>query len=237
MRIILIVLLYLQAASTLATYCEKLNRDVRLFCEAVATQCNSLHSCLVRRDTCPTDGEPKDSNECKQLHQCSQTIDAYYSDHHINIREKCDYQWIKEKKMCLVRKRAFSDQKSCPGTTAGLLRAIINKLDDSTFDKNFNCVAVSNMYRNKLESCNARREEFKKYCISGKHNNALDYRFYKNMEPETCEYHENFSTYQKGAFALTDLTSKEQNLTDRNERSKSGFKERKSSETKTIRSN
>lgn len=180
----------------LADDCGQIKRRMVTACERLPDNCAFIESCLTRRDTCVRGTIPSNENECIALNKCSQNIA-----HLMGRNEKCDYEWttVRERSFCRVRGHAFFFEDGCPGEIGGLLNAFAYGLQ-ATVDQEFSCEAVKLKYEKKVEFCQEQRAEFASRCMESESQDDID--LHAEMEPVSCEYAENFATYQEGDFTL-----------------------------------
>lgn len=199
MKLLLSVLFLFSVQIYANTECAKAIDDAKLFCESSKNQCQDLHECLVRKDTC-VDKEPSNEIECNTLQDCSQQFKGKFDQKFKNNGTKCEYNWhisSSGEGLCMVKGHFLFSEEACPGRISGLLNAVAYGVN-SAVDK-FDCKGVNKKYQEKTESCVKSMRKVASLCPD-----TPDYLSqFKNIK---CNFSSKFASFQRGQFSL-DLAS------------------------------
>ncbi|MCP4914335.1 MAG: hypothetical protein GY909_14575 [Oligoflexia bacterium] len=189
--------------------CRDAKDDVRTFCNVLNKQCMRIKNCMVRRDSC-LDGIPKTKSECDRVNKCVNNLNYEFDD-----TEMCEYRWIihNGESNCRVRDKWYTIKEACPGRIKGLLNTVAVGID-ATVDQDFDCDAVNKTYVKDKKFCTDAMKEFEGSCIKSDE----DRNFLKDYYSYKCVYHEKFSNYKKGHFAVSDLSQESTSINDSNSR-------------------
>ncbi|MBT7611567.1 MAG: hypothetical protein HN576_17555 [Bacteriovoracaceae bacterium] len=209
MKYIVLFIFLFSTLSFAGTECSKAIDHAKLSCESSVNQCNDVHECLVRKDTC-VDKEPKNEIECNTLHECGQEFKVKFYNKFKTNGTKCEYRWHQPSSgngLCLVKGHFLFSEEACPGRISGLLGAFAYGLN-SAIDK-FDCRGVNKKYKQKTESCIKSMKKVATVCP-----NTPDYlNKYKILK---CTYSSKFTSFQSGQFSLDQATGNRVNQGPRN---------------------
>ncbi|HAZ12145.1 MAG: hypothetical protein A2X86_01270 [Bdellovibrionales bacterium GWA2_49_15] len=166
---ILLFSLMWQPAFASGPKCEEALRDADLFVRDVRLTCETLKQCLVRRDTCVSDGIPNTQSKCEAVDECMGNRDTDFGD-----SAQCRYQWTKtaDQFTCSLKRKLFASQERCPGRTLtgmGFVGMVLLQGDviDYAVDSGFNCEAVNLHFKSRTKSLERARQKIIKFCVRG----------------------------------------------------------------------
>lgn len=178
--------------------CERVADTARVFCETLEEmQCQDLHSCLKRRDSCVEKGNPPTSKEaCEDYNLCLKEVEH-------NFSQRCTFSWgddyLTGAIRCIDNRSSFWRSTSCPGYAKGnLLRAFTLK-EENERDINFDCSLANREFLNAQKKCSEAIEEYTELCLIGSEDKVKVAQYKQNLK---CEYSEKFNEYQWGHFSL-----------------------------------
>jgi len=178
--------------------CQRVADTAQTYCDGLTEYyCKDIGECLVRRDTCLSDGKvPNDKESCEEYDQC---LDGMKS----KFNSVCRFKWapdsLTEKVRCVDERSSWWRSTSCPGYTKGdLLRAFIVD-EKKERDVKFDCSLTRDEYGKMQTKCNEAIANYEKNCLIGPEDKAKVSLYKKNTK---CEDYENFDKYKRGQFAI-----------------------------------
>ena len=142
--------------------CQRLYRQLENTCNSYFDIKNSsLHSCLVRRDTCQTSTQEINAQKCQQVGLCMSANERGFQTV-LGNNPSCEYYWSDEREICHIRKRPFQSRDHCPGRVS-LGSTIIDGLD-SGLDNSFDCDAQARSVERTLARCQEHHRSFQSQC-------------------------------------------------------------------------
>lgn len=189
-----------------ADSCRELKNDIKTFCQNIDNTCESIKSCLTRRDTCVgrvPKNIPRDATSCTGLNECMEAIKD-----ELPSRERCKYRWSQTEQsegLCTVDRHWLYSEDGCPGKIGGLLNNLAYGLN-SEVDTGFTCKPTRTKYVKQKKSCNDAIKEFKSSCTVDQGGRVImadeDRAFIEEYSPKNCEYSIKFNRYRQGDFEL-----------------------------------
>ncbi len=189
-----------------AQSCRELKNSIKTHCQVIDSTCESIKSCLTRRDTCVgkvPKNIPRSANSCVALNECMTAIKG-----ELPSGEQCRYHWSQSEGregICTVDRHWLYSEDGCPGKIGGLLNNLAYGLS-SEVDTGFTCEPTRNKYVKQRKSCTDAIKEFESSCTVDQGGRIVmadeDKAFIKEFSPKNCEYSDRFSRYRQGDFEL-----------------------------------
>ncbi len=189
-----------------AQSCRELKNDIKTHCQVIDNTCESIKSCLTRRDTCVgkvPQNIPKDATSCVALNECMGEIKS-----ELPSSEQCKYYWSHSgdsKGLCTVDRHWLYSEDGCPGKIGGLINNLAYGLK-AEVDTGFTCEPTRTKYIRQKVSCREAIEAFSKSCTVDQGGRIVmaeeDKAFIKEFTPKKCEYSDKFKLYRQGDFEL-----------------------------------
>jgi hypothetical protein len=155
-------LLIFSTHASASTTCAQSQASLERTCTTLFDRyVSDLEQCLLRRDTCNTQGSKEDSAKCETVSSCMSSNESSFKTlHHDTFA--CNYYWNEEHNSCMLRRGLFRPVAHCPGRTT--LNASIIGGFDGGIDSDFNCKAHGSMIKTMIRRCKEERDNFQKNC-------------------------------------------------------------------------
>jgi len=160
------------------------------FCRQQRPACQSLHSCIVRRDTCvEASHRPTTGQECDTLASCMKG-------HNFSDGLDCRYVWStsSDSPICRVLSKFSTDQSGCPGRIysgfglLGMLTFSGDIIDYSVDD--FSCQGVNSEFVYYRTLCQRKIQDVERHC--GRNAAVLS-----TLSATTCDASAHFSRHPR----------------------------------------